>query len=182
VIDLDDAMNFLISEIGAALEQVPERSIEGCIDHIVRAKRIFVYGVGRSGLVGQAFAVRLVQMGLNVHFVGDTTTPIVKEGDLLIVLSNTGETMSAVQTANIVRRLNASVVAITGKVNSKLAHTANLVIVISDPASAQKERTAPLGTVFEDAALVFLDSLVPKLMVRLGQTESSMRGRHAIWV
>ena len=41
---------------------------------------------------------------------------------------------------------------------------------------------APLGTVFEDATLLFFDALVPGLMKRLGLTEKDMRNNHAIWV
>ena len=87
--------------------------IEEVVESIVAARTIFIYGAGRSGVVGKTFAVRLVQMGLDVHFVGDMTTPIVGRGDLTIIISNTGETMSAVQTANISRRLGSKVIGIT---------------------------------------------------------------------
>jgi 6-phospho-3-hexuloisomerase len=39
---------------------------------------------------------------------------------------------------------------------------------------------APLGTVFEEAALVYLDGLVAVLMQRLAQTEEDMRRRHGV--
>lgn len=41
---------------------------------------------------------------------------------------------------------------------------------------------APLGTVFEDAALLFLDGMIPFIMRKTGATEQEMRRRHAIWV
>jgi 6-phospho-3-hexuloisomerase len=176
------ATGYIMREVGAALDGIPDDTVKACVEMILDAKRIFVYGVGRSGLVGQAFAVRLVQMGLNVHFVGDTTTPIVKAADLLIAISNTGETMSAVQTANIVRRLDAKVIVITGKENSKLSHAGNIVVVIREPDDKERPRKAPLGTIFEDGAMIFMDGLVPVLMERLKQTEHDMRARHAIWV
>ncbi len=176
------ANGYILREVGEALERIPKDAADSCVELITDSKRIFVYGVGRSGLVGQAFAVRLVQMGLNVHFVGDTTTPIVKQNDLLIAISNTGETMSAVQTANIVRRLNAKVIVITGKENSKLSHAGNVVVVISEPTDHERAKKAPLGTIFEDGAMIFLDGLVPVLMEKLKQSEHDMRARHAIWV
>jgi 6-phospho-3-hexuloisomerase len=132
--------------------------------------------------VGKSFAVRLVQMGLDVHFVGDTTTPIVKANDLVFIISNTGETMSAVQTANIVRRIGAMVISVTGSTHSKLGIASNIVLELVQPRDDNKKRLAPLGTIFELSSMVMLDSVVPLLMTRLKQDETSLRRRHAIWV
>ncbi|HEX9907321.1 MAG TPA: SIS domain-containing protein [Thermoplasmata archaeon] len=152
------------------------------IEYLISSKKIFIYGVGRSGLIAKAFAIRLVQMGLEVFFVGETVTPIVEEGNLVMIVSYTGETMSAIQTANIVRRVGAKVITITSNSNSKLAVASNLVIIIHPEKDEDRRRLAPLGTLFENATLVYLDSIVVELMERLGQSEGSMRKRHAIWV
>jgi len=114
--------------------------------------------------------------------VGETITPIVEEGHLVIIVSYTGETMSAIQTANIVRRVGAKVITITASAHSKLASASNHVVVIDAPKDEDKKRLAPLGTLFEDATLIYLDSIVAQLMEKLGQSEGSMRKRHAIWV
>ena len=95
--------------------------------------------------MGQAFAVRLVQMGFDVHFVGDMTTPFVDERDLVIIVSNTGETMSAVQTANIVRRVGAQVVSVTSNPNSKLGHASNIILEVGQSKDEQKKRWPPWG-------------------------------------
>lgn len=167
------------------IKETFENDIEGTdrfVQSIIEARRIFIYGVGRSGLIAKAFAIRLVQMGLEVYFVGETITPIVEEGHLVVIVSHTGETMSAVQTANIVRRVGAKVITITSNSHSKLASASNLVIEIHPPKDDDRKRLAPLGTLFEDATLVYLDSIVAALMEKLGQSEGSMRKRHAIWV
>jgi 6-phospho-3-hexuloisomerase len=177
-----EASSYILSEVQEALATVDPTTMEAVIDAIITAKKVFVYGVGRSGLVGKAFSVRLVQMGLDVHFIGDTTTPIVEKGDLVMIISNTGETMSAVQTANIVGRIGCIVVTITSSQSSKLGRASNIVVEIPPRRTDDKSRLAPLGTLFEAASFIFLDSLVPALMQKLGQTESSMRRRHAIWV
>ncbi|HIJ17666.1 MAG TPA: SIS domain-containing protein [Thermoplasmata archaeon] len=165
--------------------QTLENEIEGTdefVDAIIGARKVFIYGVGRSGLIAKAFAIRLVQMGLEVYFVGETVTPIVEEGHLVIIVSHTGETMSAVQTANIVRRVGARVITITANAHSKLASASNVVILIHPPKDDDRRRLAPLGTLFEDATMIYLDSIVARLMEKLGQGEGSMRKRHAIWV
>ena len=112
----------------------------------------------------------------------ETVRALVEEGDLVFIISNTGETMSAVQTANIVRRIGATVVSITGSTHSKLGIASNLVLELVQPRDDQKKRMAPLGTIFELSCMVMLDSMVPLLMTRLDQDEASLRRRHAIWV
>jgi 6-phospho-3-hexuloisomerase len=54
--------------------------------------------------------------------------------------------------------------------------------VIHPPKDDDRKRLAPLGTLFEDATLIYLDSIVARLMEKLGQSEGAMRKRHAIWV
>lgn len=173
---------YILEEVRRTIEKVDETLIEDIVATLAAAPKIFIYGVGRSGLVGEAFAARLVQIGLNVHFVGDTTTPIVEKGHVVVIISNTGETMSAVQTANIVRRLGAVVISITGSAHSKLGIASNIVMELVQPRDERKKKNAPLGTIFELASMVMLDSMVPLLMTKLNQDEASLRRRHAIWV
>ena len=175
------SLDHLLGRIRDAVCSIDEDSQEKLIDSILEARTIFIYGSGRSGLVGQLFAVRLVQIGLDVHFVGDMTTPIIGKDDLTILVSNTGETMSAVQTANIARRIGSKVICVTGNPSSKLAHASNMVVEIKHD-SADDRTYAPLGTVFEDAVSIFFDSIVPCIMKKKGITENDMRKRHAIWV
>ena len=176
-----ESLDYLLGRIQEAVCSVDKDEQGKLIDSILEAKTIFIYGSGRSGLVGQLFAVRLVQIGLDVHFVGDMTTPIIGKDDLTILISNTGETMSAVQTANIARRIGSKVISVTGNSSSKLAHASNLVIELKHD-SAKDSQYAPLGTVFEDAVSIFFDSIVPCIMKKKGITENDMRKRHAIWV
>lgn len=179
---MKEASAYILKEVQEALDKVDQAKVGEFVDLIVSSKKIFIYGVGRSGLVGQSFAVRLVQLGMDVHFVGDMATPIVEQGDLVILISNTGETMSAVQTANIVGRIGARIVSVTSSMHSKLGSISDIVIEITQNKDDQRRKLAPLGTIFEVSTSILLDSLVPVLMQRLGQTESSLRKRHAIWV
>ncbi len=178
---MNESAGYITKAIQQTLESEPEETTQ-FVDTIISARKIFIYGVGRSGLIAKAFAIRLVQMGLEVFFVGETVTPIVEEGNLVIIVSYTGETMSAIQTANIVRRVGAKVITITASPHSKLAAASNLAIYLEPPKDEERKRLAPLGTVFEDATLIYLDSIVSMLMEKLGQSEGSMRKRHAIWV
>ena len=177
-----DSIDYLETKIRETLSRIPSEDTERLTVSILEAKRIFIFGAGRSGLVGQMFAVRLVQLGLRVYFVGDMTTPIIGKGDIVILISNTGHTMSVTRTAEIAKRLGSEVIAVTANRDCKLARLADCCIFIEPEKDARSGSMAPLGTLFEDSALVFFDCLVPDLMRRMDTDEGAMRSNHAIWV
>ncbi|KYK28654.1 MAG: hypothetical protein AYK23_00275 [Candidatus Proteinoplasmatales archaeon SG8-5] len=179
---MEEAEKHIIERITQTLEASDVKERDQFMDTILATDKIFIYGVGRSGLVAKSFAIRLVQLGLKVFFIGETVTPIVEPNDLVIIISNTGQTMSAVQTANIVRRVGATVVAITSRDHSKLAHAASVVIHLQTGTADEDSELAPLGTVFEDSTQIFLDGIVSNLAKKMGASESKMRARHSIWV
>ena len=63
-----ETLSSLVKSIHGSAESVDADSLCDLVDLILSKKTIFIYGSGRSGLVGQYFAVRLVQLGLDVHF------------------------------------------------------------------------------------------------------------------
>jgi 6-phospho-3-hexuloisomerase len=184
--EIESALEYLctVAPLSLKMNDRGIKALEEMIESITTAKKIFLYGVGRSGLVAKGFAIRLVQLGLNVFFIGESNTPMVEKDSLVIILSNTGQTMSAVQTANITRRIGAKVIAITSDPHSKLANAASDVILIAgdDDGSDERKSFAPLGTAFEEASWFLLDAILAVLMKKLGETDHSMRKRHAIWV
>jgi len=177
-----DATSFILKALAKMLSEDRSAEVNAAVDLVTKAPKIFVYGVGRSGLVARAFAMRLVQLGLKCFFIGETITPIVEAGDCVLIVSNTGATMSAVQTANIARRVGATVVSVTGNRTSKLAHASNVVVTVREEAGPEVSKYAPLATLFEEATLILLDGVVAQVMERLGENESTMRARHAIMV
>jgi 6-phospho-3-hexuloisomerase len=165
-----------------AISQIPPETIQRAVAILLKAPAVFVYGAGRSGIIGRAFAMRLVQVGLAAFVIGESTTPIVRAGDAVFILSGRGESQSSIQTANIVRREGAQLIVLTGRATSKLAHAANLAIPLEFPEDVKQPEFAPLGTLFESASLQFTDALVSAIMQARGETEESMRSRHAIMV
>jgi 6-phospho-3-hexuloisomerase len=173
------------------LEEI-EKFVE-TIEEIYRAnKKILVVGVGRSGLVGRAFAMRLRHLGARSYVVGETITPSVEEGDLLVAISGSGSTQIVVAAAEAAKRMRAKVAAITTYYDSPLGRLADLVVFVPgrtklasmDDYFARQilgihEPLSPLGTLFEDTSMVVLDSVVAELMKRLGKNESELARRHA---
>ena len=177
-----DTLKEITGYCESAVCSIDPRCREKLLDAILDSRKVFIYGSGRSGLIGQLFAVRLVQLGLDAHFVGEMTTPIIGREDLTLLISNTGRTSSVVQTATIARRIGSKVISITGTKDSDLTRNSDMSIIMDIPRSAETSAAAPLGTVFEDSALLFFEVMVSDIMKRTGNTEEDMRNRHAIWV
>ncbi|HYA58588.1 MAG TPA: SIS domain-containing protein [Thermoplasmata archaeon] len=177
-----EASRYIGERVTSALERIDPTTIAGAVKVLAKAPQIFVYGAGRSGIIGRAFAMRLVQTGLRAYVIGESVTPIVRRGDAVLILSSQGESSSSIQTANIVRREGADLIVITSREGSKLAHAATHLLVLDFPDDVSRPRIAPLGTLFESASLRLTDALVAELMVARGETEVSMRQRHAIMV
>ncbi len=176
------SQSYVARRVSEALSQIPAEVVTRAVEILLKAPEIFVYGAGRSGIIGRAFAMRLVQVGLAAFVIGESTTPIVRAGDAVFILSGRGESQSSIQTANIVRREGAQLIVLTGRSTSKLAHAANLAIPLEFPEDAEQPRLAPLGTLFESASLQFTDALITSIMRARGESEDSMRRRHAIMV
>lgn len=155
-------------------------------------KKILVVGVGRSGLVGRGFAMRLRHLGLRSYVLGETITPPVEDGDIVVAISGSGSTQIVVTAAEAAKKMKARVVAVTSYYDSPLGRVADLVVFVPgrtkvaamDDYFARQilgihEPLSPLGTLFEDTAMVVLDSIIAELMKRMGKNESDLAKRHA---
>lgn len=176
------AQEYIGRRVSESLAALDPKLIERAVGLLAEARATFVYGAGRSGIIGRAFAMRLVQAGLHAYVIGESVTPIVRSGDLVFIVSGRGESQSSIQTANIVRREGAQLIVVTARAASKLAHAATLLMPIALDEDADRGRLAPLGTLFESASLRLTDGLIAALLERRGETEESMRRRHAIIV
>jgi 6-phospho-3-hexuloisomerase len=169
-----------------------ERFVEFLLD--AKDKKIFIVGMGRSGFVARAFALRLMNLGFSVYFLGETITPAAEKGDILIAISGTGATKMVLTASTAAREIGATVIALTSFSESPLGQMADLTVTIKGRTKTgwpkeedylarqiigEREPLTPLGSVFENNCMVFLDSLVVELMHRMGRTEADLKRRHA---
>ncbi|MHB8586580.1 MAG: 6-phospho-3-hexuloisomerase [Thermoplasmatota archaeon] len=176
---LREAGHYIVNQVRAALDDVADSDVEQFLSLVGRARSVVVFGRGRSGLVGRAFVMRLLHLGIPSYFVGETVSPPVHGEDLVVLISGSGETFSVIVTGQIAKKLGCPIVAITADRNSQLAHLANHTIVLHIPDSPRQRELAPLGTLFESSCQVFFDALVAELMQRRHESEETMRKRHA---
>ncbi len=182
--------------IRSSIESLDMKQVEKLIDLMLDSKerKIFTVGMGRSGFVARAFALRLMNLGFNVYFLGETITPAAEKGDLLIAISGTGSTKMVLTASTAAKEIGATVVAITSFPQSPLGKMADLIVTIKGRTKAgmpkeedylarqiigEREPLTPLGSIFENNSMVFLDSLIVELMHRMGRTEADLKRRHA---
>ncbi len=177
--DLDEPFGYLARTTAATVDGA-KASLPRLLDALQPARRVFVYGRGRSGFVARAFAVRLMHLGYSTYVIGETITAPVQKDDVVLLVSGSGATYPVVMTAELGRKQGATVVGVTADIDSEVARLSHIIVPLRPPpGNGDKSRLAPLGTVFETSAWLFFDAVVALLMERLGETEDAMRQRHA---
>ncbi len=178
------------------VDRLDKDQLQDIVDTLIQAynekRKILVMGAGRSGLVGKAFAMRLMHLGFNSYVLGDTITPPVKAGDIVFAISGSGRTELIVTAAKAGKIVGAKVIAITSHPDSPLGEIADLVLEVPGRTKLAEETDyfarqilgiheplAPLGTLFEDTTMVVLDGLIVELMHQLGKTEKELKSMHA---
>lgn len=145
--DLSFAREAIEAEI-RALRGVCDRlgpSFGQAVDLLLNCSgRVVVTGVGKAGIIGQKVSATLASTGTPSHWVhpveavhGDLGR--LAEGDVVIALSNSGET-EVIELLPAIKRMGAAVIAVTGNPQSSLARYADIVLNIGPI-----EEACPLG-------------------------------------
>jgi len=193
---LKAAANEILAGAEKAIKELDATQVEKMIAMILEAKdrKIFVVGMGRSGFVGRAFALRLMNLGFNVYFLGETITPAAGKDDLVIAISGTGLTKLVLSAVAAAKEIGAKIVAITSYKDSALGQIADQLVLIGGRTKmgwpreedylarqilGEREPLSPLGSIFENNCMVFLDGLIVELMYRMKKNENDLKRFHA---
>jgi len=174
---LDMKLKEIVAELGGVLGKIDEADAERFAQAAYEAPRIFVAGCGRSGLMVKAFAMRAMHLGKTVYVLGD-------EGDLLVIASGSGETESLVSHAKKAKKLGAKVATVTIYPKATIGSMADSVVQINAPTSKSEEETGvasvqPMGSLFEQSLLLFLDGVIVRMMELAGKDSAEMFQNHA---
>lgn len=183
---LGHSLGLVANEVGAVLDSVIRTdpvALGRVSDLVAEAPRVFVLGAGRSGLALRMTAMRLMHLGLEVHVVGETTTPAIARDDLLVVASGSGTTSGIVRAAETAVSVGAKVVAITTDATSPLAELSGSATVVV-PAAGKLDRSGAAsaqyaGSLFEQAVVLIGDALFHALWARSGQDADDLWPRHS---
>ncbi len=160
------------AEALTALADSINGEFERAVDMILASHgRVVVTGMGKSGLIGQKIASTMASTGTPAFFLhpaegihGDLG--MIMKGDVVIAISYSGEVEEVVRILPVIKRLGASLIAMTGNPASSLARAGDVFLDIS-----VKEEACPLGlapTASTTATLAMGDALAVALLVRRG--------------
>ena len=175
-------LDMIIAENTRLAKQIDFDNVAQLIPFIQKAERIFLVGAGRSGLALRAAAMRLMHFGLTVFVVGETTTPAIQRGDLLIAASGSGTTSTIVKAAEKAVGAGADVVALSTTTHSPLASLAALVCILPAAQKQDHQKTISLqyaGSLFEQSLLLLTDAIFQTLWGIDNEPAEEMWKRHA---
>lgn len=175
----------ILREIEQILSNLDEKETQDFVNSIVKIKKgkIVCAGAGRVGNAIWAFSMRLGHLGLNAHCLGDSTTPSLGKGDLLIVASGSGETETIYHLVKVAKENKVSVTLVTGNKDSRMGKMADTVVVIPAPSKTRKipgfQSIQPMTTLNEQCLNIFFDTMVIHLMEKLKLKEKDMWDKHS---
>lgn len=152
------------------------RSLDGAFDRAVELLhgcegKVILTGMGKSGLVCRKIAATLSSTGTPAFFLhpaegahGDLG--VLSHGDVLLAVSNSGETTEILELLPLVRRLELPLIAVTGGERSSLARRADVVLRLSVTSEACPLNLAPMAST--TATMALGDALAAALMERRG--------------
>ncbi len=181
---LDIAKKVLKTEAEAifALVERLGGDFEKAVESIYECKgRVVVTGMGKSGLVGKKIAATLASTGTPAFFLhpaeaGHGDLGMVTSRDILVAISNSGETEEIVGLIPFLKRFNLCLISITGNPKSTLSKAADVSLDVS-----VKEEACPFGivpTASTTATMAIGDALAVALLVKKGLKEEDFAFFH----
>lgn len=181
--EVTNYLQSILLELKGTTEAISNEDSERLVETILKSKKIFVAGAGRSGFMGKSFAMRMMHMGLQAYVVGETVTPSLESEDLFVIGSGSGETKTLISMVEKAKNIGATIAVITINPDSTLGKLADIVIKIpgspKDQSQSTYETIQPMGSLFEQTLLVFYDAVILSYMEKTGQTTTKMYGKHA---
>ena len=190
---VQDMMRLMAQKIRAIANIISDEDVEKFISELLRAKRIYVMGAGRSGLVAKAFAMRLMHLGFQAFVVGETITPSLSKGDIMVIFSGSGRTKTVADIAETAKEIGAKICLITSDADSRIGKISDCIVIIEHHRDAVTDDAvefeirqmmgdhksfAPLGTLFETASMIFADAVISRLMEITHVDEIALKNRH----
>lgn len=164
----------VLDEVRRAVTAADQEAVAALLAAVAAAPTVYFDARGRSGLVARALAMRWMHLGLAVHVAGETLTPAIGPGDLLVCLSASGRTGGPLANAAVARARGARVAVLTADPESPLAAAADLVVVVARGGSDQHG-----GSLFEQACLVLGDAMCATFQQAAAMPDAALDRRHA---
>lgn len=181
---ISQAKNILKIEANAVsslIDRISESFIQAIdIMHSCHGK-VVVTGMGKSGIIGKKIAATLASTGTPAFYLnpaegGHGDVGVVSKGDVVLAISNSGETDEIIRLLPTLKRLDIKIIALTGNPQSTLAKASDVSLDVS-----VREEACPMGlapTASTTAALAMGDALAITLLSKKGFTEEDFAFFH----
>jgi len=155
----------ILSEYEQVFEKMDQDSMREFINTVKSHDRIFLIGVGREGMATKAFAMRLMHMGKEIHWIWDDTTPSICPGDLVIATLGDGQIGHINYICERAKEAGGMIYVVTGSPSGTTAkHLADKVFFV--PAAVYRgiddviPSFQPMGNLFEQCLLIIFDMII----------------------
>ena len=180
--DVQDLLRLEANAIAQTATRLDASQVERVVDLIAGCKgKVVILGVGKSGIIGQKIAATLTSTGTAALYLHPSDAlhgglGIVQQDDVVIVLSNSGETDEIVGMLPHLKNRGVAIIAIVGNLNSTLANRADAVLDASVDQEACPLNLAP--TTSTTVALAIGDALAMTVMKVKGLTTDDFAVNH----
>lgn len=163
--DYRETYQKILEEHRNVSEKLDVCGLQKFMETVKEYQRIFVIGVGREGMATKAFAMRLMHMGKEVHWIWDDTTPNIGEGDLLIATLGDGQIGHINYVCEKAKAAGAYIYVVTGSPSGETAQNiADSVFFV--PAAVYRGTDdvvpsfQPMGNLFEQCLFITFDIII----------------------
>lgn len=154
----------VLEEMERILEGIDAEQYDSLVQLLSRDTRFFIFGEGRSGLIGKAIAMRLMHCGKNVYAVGETITPSIRGSDVLLLVSGSGSSAQLDGLCRNAMKQGAHIALVTAnkeKVQEEWCSSGLFIPAATKWRRAEEPSTIqPLGNQFDQAVHLVLDAAI----------------------
>lgn len=154
--------------VNATAEMLDTSRIEQVVQLIKEARRIYVYGLGSSGLSGLEFKYRLTRMDIVIDAVTDShmmimSASLLGQDDLVIGLSNSGRTTEVSNALNVAKKRGAKIVGITNFDHTPLSEISDVCIF-----TPEIGRSGDVNFINSQLAIIYILDVISLLLLEDG--------------
>jgi DNA-binding MurR/RpiR family transcriptional regulator len=173
----------MVLALKSTCDLLDHEQIEKAANLVLRAKNIYAFGSGNSGLAAQEFRNKILRYGLNVTNFSDShfqliSTSIMNEKDVLVLFSVSGQTKDMIDLAKMAARQGVSLIVVTNYLKSPLAKFATALLYVVG-------KSSPLDSgslVSKVSQLYIVDVLSKEILHQMGNSAEENLRRTALAV
>lgn len=164
-----------ICELQLVAAALDEKQLMEAANACMVSKRIFFSGMGRSGNMVKALAIRFMHLGYDAYVAGDASTPSIEKGDLLIAVSSSAKTQVTLAHVETAKKNGAKVLLVTAMMEN--SNSSDYILCI--PAKTKVPSAQHAGSLFEQSVLIAGDAIAAYIKVEKRISSAYMDKRHA---